>query len=65
MNDPDAHELTQLLATWSDGEAEALERLAPLVHAEVYRLAKRYMSRDCCELFVRDESVREAERIWW
>lgn len=46
MNDPDAHELTQLLAAWSDGEETALERLAPLVHAELYRLAKRYMSRE-------------------
>jgi RNA polymerase sigma factor (TIGR02999 family) len=42
----DAHELTQLLAAWSDGEEEALEKLAPLVHAELYRLAKRYMSRE-------------------
>ena len=40
------HELTQLLAAWSDGEEEALEKLAPLVHAELYRLAKRYMSRE-------------------
>lgn len=46
MNEPNAHELTQLLAAWSDGEEEALERLAPLVHAELYRLAKRYMSRE-------------------
>ena len=46
MNEPDAHELTQLLAAWSDGEEEALEKLAPLVHAELYRLAKRYMSRE-------------------
>jgi len=46
MNEPDAHELTQLLVAWSDGEEEALERLAPLVHAELYRLAKRYMSRE-------------------
>ncbi|HKV33345.1 MAG TPA: ECF-type sigma factor [Pyrinomonadaceae bacterium] len=46
MKEPDAHELTQLLAAWSDGEEEALERLAPLVHAELYRLAKRYMSRE-------------------
>ena len=41
-----AHELTQLLEAWSDGEDEALEKLAPLVHAELYRLAKRYMSRE-------------------
>ena len=46
MDKPGAHELTQLLEAWSDGEEEALERLAPLVHAELYRLAKRYMSRE-------------------
>jgi RNA polymerase sigma factor (TIGR02999 family) len=46
MDTTGAHELTQLLAAWSDGEEEALEKLAPLVHAELYRLAKRYMSRE-------------------
>ena len=46
MNAPDPHELTQLLEAWSDGEEEALAKLAPLVHAELYRLAKRYMSRE-------------------
>src|SRR6185503_3309583 len=46
MDRPGTHELTQLLAAWSDGEEEALEKLAPLVHAELYRLAKRYMSRE-------------------
>ena len=43
---PKMDELTQLLEAWSDGEEEALEKLAPLVHAELYRLAKRYMSRE-------------------
>ncbi len=46
MDASDSHELTQLLAAWSDGEQEALAKLAPLVHAELYRLAKRYMSRE-------------------
>lgn len=46
MDKSAAHELTQLLEAWSDGEEEALEKLAPLVHAELYRLAKRYMSRE-------------------
>jgi RNA polymerase sigma factor (TIGR02999 family) len=46
MDRPGAHELTQLLEAWSDGEEAALEKLAPLVHAELYRLAKRYMSRE-------------------
>jgi RNA polymerase sigma factor (TIGR02999 family) len=46
MHEPGAHELTQLLQAWSNGEEEALAKLAPMVHAELYRLAKRYMSRE-------------------
>ena len=46
MDNPGAHELTQLLEAWGDGEEQALEKLAPLVHAELYRLAKHYMSRE-------------------
>ena len=46
MNKPGSHELTELLEAWSDGEQDALDKLAPLVHAELYRLAKRYMSRE-------------------
>ena len=46
MDAPEAHELTQLLVAWSDGDEAALDRLAPLVNAELHRLAKRYMSRE-------------------
>jgi RNA polymerase sigma factor (TIGR02999 family) len=46
MDKPGAHELTELLEAWSDGQQEALDKLAPLVHEELYRLAKRYMSRE-------------------
>jgi len=46
MDNSGGHEFTQLLEAWSDGEEQALERLAPLVHAELYRLAKHYMSRE-------------------
>ena len=46
MEEPGAHELTELLLAWGDGDEEALARIAPLVHAELYRLAKRYMSRE-------------------
>ena len=46
MDKPGSHELTELLEAWSDGEQAALDKLAPLVHAELYRLAKRYMSRE-------------------
>ena len=46
MDEPGAHELTELLLAWGDGDEEALAQIAPLVHAELYRLAKRYMSRE-------------------
>ena len=34
-------EITRLLADWHAGDAEALERLAPLVYAELRRIARR------------------------
>ncbi|HSE38710.1 MAG TPA: sigma-70 family RNA polymerase sigma factor [Blastocatellia bacterium] len=43
MSEPTAHEITQLLRAWSDGDQTALERLAPLVFAELHRLARGYM----------------------
>ena len=46
MDEPGAHELTELLVAWGNGDDAALSRIAPLVHAELYRLAKRYMSRE-------------------
>src|SRR5438093_8340243 len=36
-------EVTQLLRSWSDGDQEALEKLVPLVYAELRRLARGYM----------------------
>ncbi len=40
------HEVTELLVAWGNGDEAALEQLAPLIHAELYRLAKGYMSRE-------------------
>jgi RNA polymerase sigma factor (TIGR02999 family) len=36
-------EITRLLADWAEGDREALERLTPLVHAELRRIARRQM----------------------
>lgn len=41
-----AHEVTQLLQAWSAGDQQALERLTPIVHAELHRIAKRYLARE-------------------
>jgi RNA polymerase sigma factor (TIGR02999 family) len=38
--------VTELLRAWSDGDDDALERLMPLVEAELRRLAGAYMSRE-------------------
>lgn len=43
MNAP-AEQVTQLLVAWSDGDESALDRLIPLVNAELRRLAHRYIS---------------------
>ena len=43
---PSSIEVTQLLLDWSSGDQSALERLTPLVHGELRRLAHHYMSRE-------------------
>lgn len=39
-------EVTQLLVSWSNGNKAALDRLLPMVYAELRRLARRYMGRE-------------------
>jgi len=41
-----APRVTALLQAWSAGDQTALDRLVPLVHSELRRLAKRYMRRE-------------------
>jgi RNA polymerase sigma-70 factor, ECF subfamily len=38
--------ITQLLRAWGDGEAAALDRLAPLIYDELHRIAGRYMRQE-------------------
>ena len=38
--------LTDLLLKWSNGDKAALEKLMPLIHGELRRLAHRYMRRE-------------------
>jgi RNA polymerase sigma-70 factor (ECF subfamily) len=39
-------ELTRLLQAWSEGDASALERLTPLVYAELHQLVRHYFARE-------------------
>ena len=41
-----SHEVTQLLRAWSNGDQAALARLAPLVDAELHRLADSFLRRE-------------------
>jgi RNA polymerase sigma factor (TIGR02999 family) len=40
------HDVTALLLEWRAGDADALQRLLPLVHGELRRLARSYMARE-------------------
>src|SRR5437773_5543270 len=40
------HEITQLLAEWSEGNQAALDKLYPLVYRELRRLAHGYLKRE-------------------
>jgi len=46
MSATPTHEVTQLLAAWSEGDQSALTKLLPLVEGELQRLAHRYMLRE-------------------
>lgn len=42
----DSAEVTRLLLAWRAGDAAALERLIPLVHAELRRIARGFMRKE-------------------
>jgi len=41
---PSAVEVTRMLRAWSHGDSSALERLTPIVYAELHRLARRNLA---------------------
>jgi RNA polymerase sigma factor (TIGR02999 family) len=46
MEQPSSHEITQLLQAWSAGDQSAYERLIPLIHHELHRLASHYLRQE-------------------
>ena len=46
MEPPSPSEVTQLLKDWSSGDQEALDRLIPIVYAELRAIAARYLRRE-------------------
>ncbi|HTQ57766.1 MAG TPA: sigma-70 family RNA polymerase sigma factor [Bryobacteraceae bacterium] len=43
---PPAHQITQLLRSWSQGDQSALDQLMPLVYDQLRRLARGYMAEE-------------------
>jgi RNA polymerase sigma-70 factor (ECF subfamily) len=43
---PSTAQVTNLLVAWGQGDEAAFERLIPLVHAELRRIAQRHMGRE-------------------
>jgi RNA polymerase sigma factor (TIGR02999 family) len=46
MTAPSREHVTQLLLAWSDGDLASLEKLVPMIDAELRRLAQLYMSKE-------------------
>ena len=46
MAQPGTDQVTELLVEWSNGDKAALDKLMPLIHEELRRLAHRYMRRE-------------------
>ena len=46
MQETEPTDVTRLLVSWSSGDKLALERLMPLVYAELRRLASQYLRRE-------------------
>jgi RNA polymerase sigma-70 factor, ECF subfamily len=73
MTQASPERVTGLLLAWSDGDQAALEKLIPLVYAELHRLARRYMRRENAghtlqtSALVNEAYLRliEAHRVHW
>jgi RNA polymerase sigma factor (TIGR02999 family) len=46
MPTPSAHNITELLLAWGNGDEAALDELTPLVYRELHRLAHGYLKRE-------------------
>src|SRR4029453_3761609 len=46
MTVPSSHEVTLMLQAWGEGDQSALEKLTPLVEAELRRLAHHYLAQE-------------------
>ena len=52
-----ASEITEMLAGWRNGDRAALDRLLPLIHSELHRLARRHLGRERKDHSMRPSSL--------
>ena len=45
-SDTQAHEVTQLLISWSDGDQNALDELMPLIYRTLQKIAHSHLNRE-------------------
>ena len=43
---PHSSDITELLVAWGDGDADALDKLIPIVYQELHKLAAHYMRKE-------------------
>jgi RNA polymerase sigma factor (TIGR02999 family) len=61
MEAASAHDITELLRAWKEGDRDALQTLTPLVYAELHRLARQYMAGEhSCRVLQTTALVHEA-----
>jgi RNA polymerase sigma-70 factor, ECF subfamily len=46
MNSTSRQQITQMLVEWSNGDQAALDKIVPLIHSELHKLAHQYMRRE-------------------
>ncbi|MGQ0543142.1 MAG: sigma-70 family RNA polymerase sigma factor [Blastocatellia bacterium] len=59
MVDASSHQITHLLAKWSEGDEYALEELMPLVYDELRRMARSYLRRRPGNTFQTTDLIHE------
>ncbi len=62
LPDVRTHDVTALLLDWRGGDAGAVEKLLPLVHGELRRIAKRHMAGERPDHLLQPTSERR--RSW-
>ena len=73
METTTSHDITRLLLAWNDGDSAALAHLIPIVHAELRRLARRYLQSERAghtlqtNALVNEAYLRlvDADRVQW